>query len=379
MVFNDHVQLLVDSGNRFRNCTIDVEANQIASQISEFRDALQQTKANSVVTKPRANSHEQLLYQLLFKPVDEFIANIESPTLIIDTDSFLSFLPITALYDGEQYLGAKHTFVMSKGKQILPSATLSEQKIAGFGLTKSHAVLRSKPLPWVGVELDQIIKEDEQDEGIFPGTLFLDEQFTTMNYVDTVSAGAPIIHVTGHFDLVNDSLKSSYFHAGGGEFLFVIDLLLGQSESSSPLIDVETMVLPSCDTALPSQGIRDLGTDKQRSDRIYEGDGLASAAIRAGAKSVLASLWRVDDASTATFVQSVYSLTEQGHTYADALKETRTRFINGDIQCSDATENSTHIFERYRQNNTDVQAYCRGNWSHPYHWAALSLFVGAMQ
>ncbi len=379
LVFEDHVQLLVDSGNTFRNCHISVTSKLLAGQISSLRDSLLQTKSNPSVPTPRANSNEQQLYQLLFKPADDFIDELDSPILVIDTDSFLSFLPITALYDGEQYLGEKHTFVISKGKQEFEFSTLSGQEIAGFGLSNSHSVLRGKPLPWVGVELNQIIKEDDNDEGIIPGALFLNDQFTTENYIDAVTTGAPIVHVTGHFDLVNNSLKSSYFHAGDGEFLFVEDLLLRRNQSSSPLIGIETMVLPSCDTALPSQGILNLGTDTQRSDRIYEGDGLASAAIRAGAKSVLASLWRVDDASTAIFVQSMYALVEQGYTHAEALKETRTKFINNHIQCSDATQSQNQLFEQYRQNDTDAQDYCRGNWSHPYHWAALSLYVGSMQ
>jgi CHAT domain-containing protein len=64
--------------------------------------------------------------------------------------------------------------------------------------------------------------------------------------------------------------------------------------------------------------------------------GLAGVSIRAGARSVLASLWSVNDASTAEFMKQFYrQLLQSGSSQlrkAEALREVQIGFIRRQIK-----------------------------------------------
>lgn len=82
--------------------------------------------------------------------------------------------------------------------------------------------------------------------------------------------------------------------------------------------------------------------DIQAGEGVY---GLKRAIAVAGARSSLLSLWKVDDAATAAFMQSFYEKLKTGQGRADALAGTQKEF----------------------RNHSDP------GWSHPYVWAAFQL------
>jgi CHAT domain-containing protein len=55
---------------------------------------------------------------------------------------------------------------------------------------------------------------------------------------------------------------------------------------------------------------------------------LARAFLTAGAKSVVASLWDVDDRSTATLMEGFYQHLTKGESIASALRSSQLEFIN---------------------------------------------------
>ena len=82
--------------------------------------------------------------------------------------------------------------------------------------------------------------------------------------------------------------------------------------------------------------------DIQAGEGVY---GLKRAIAVAGARSSLLSLWKVDDAATAAFMQSFYEKLKTGQGRADALSATQKEFRNHSIP----------------------------GWRHPYVWAAFQL------
>lgn len=82
--------------------------------------------------------------------------------------------------------------------------------------------------------------------------------------------------------------------------------------------------------------------DIQAGEGVY---GLKRAIAVAGARSSLLSLWKVDDAATAAFMQSFYQRLKAGEGRADALAATQKEFRNYKIP----------------------------GWRHPYVWAAFQL------
>jgi CHAT domain-containing protein len=98
-------------------------------------------------------------------------------------------------------------------------------------------------------------------------------------------------------------------------------------------LSADLVVLSSCDSAL--------GKDLSSEGII----GLPRAFLRAGAKSVIATLWKVDDRATAELMVHFYSRLHQGESPASALRNSQR----------DLSRNS--------------------QWHHPYFWAAF-IFQG---
>jgi CHAT domain-containing protein len=74
--------------------------------------------------------------------------------------------------------------------------------------------------------------------------------------------------------------------------------------------------------------------------------GLARAFLYAGSRSVLVSLWKVDDESTAMLMGRFYGYVGTGMPLADALARAKR----------------------------ELQAEPSGRWAHPFHWASFVLF-----
>ena len=79
--------------------------------------------------------------------------------------------------------------------------------------------------------------------------------------------------------------------------------------------------------------------------------GLKRAIAVAGARSSLLSLWKVDDAATAAFMENFYKRLKAGEGRADALAATQKAFRLGKIQSPEIG----------------------GDWQHAYVWAAFQL------
>ena len=88
--------------------------------------------------------------------------------------------------------------------------------------------------------------------------------------------------------------------------------------------------------------------DIQSGEGLY---GLKRAIAVAGARSSLLSLWKVDDAATAAFMESFYQNLKNGQGRADALLETQKDFREKKITSGDPLM----------------------DWSEPYYWAAFQL------
>lgn len=112
-------------------------------------------------------------------------------------------------------------------------------------------------------------------------------------------------------------------------------ILTAAEASYLALAGTELVVLSACSTG---DGISTSGLG------VF---GLQRSFIEAGAKSVLTSLWKVDDQSTTEFMNRFYILIKEGNSRVDALGMTKKDFREG------------------RAGN--------GRWKEPYYWAAWQL------
>ena len=263
------------------------------------------------------------LYNLLF-PADLVQAlEASSPnTLVFIPDGVLRNIPIAALFDGESYLIEKYSIAITPGLQLLNPKPLQSKRLTALTFGLSEAVEGWSPLPNVASELEAI------DQEISVVDTFLNDQFTYEKFEEVLkSSSAPIIHLATHGKF-SSQLEETFLQAWD-QRISVDDLSEWlQSDRTEPL---ELLVLSACETA----------TGDQRAAL-----GLAGMAIRAGARSTVASLWQVDDAATSFFMTKFYQeLSAKSGNKAEALQSAQK-----------------YLIEEFRD-----------DFGHPYYWAPFVL------
>ena len=278
------------------------------------------------------------LYHAIFSPIVQDLINLKAETLLVYLDGTMRYLPLAALYDGEHYVAESYAVVMYTvaAKAEIRTNPVPEWRVAGLGL--SQGVPGFKPLPAVEAELDGIIKDEtNQDDaqGVLPGRMFLNDQFTATRLQTVLSDSEtpyPVIHLASHFRFRPGSEVDSFLLLGKGNHLTLAEL----KEGDYPMTYVDLLTLSACETGL--------GGEKQDGSEV---EGFGVLAQNQGAKSVLATLWKVADRSTGKFMQQLYKLRQEKKlTKAEALRRVQELFIRGDLS------------HRY---------------SHPYYWAPFIL------
>ncbi len=290
-------------------------------------------------------SNANKLYQWLIKPFEEDLeVNVEHDTSQIKTlvfvlDGFLRNIPMSVLYDSERerYLVERYAIAIAPGLQLVnPKPLLKEQLrvlTAGTGQqAPSYAVEGYGPLPNVEQELEAIQKTIPQSEQL------ADENFTKINIQDKInSAPFSIVHIATHGQF--SSNPDDTFILGWDERINVRDLdrLLQSENLQRSDRAIELLILSACETALGD---------------TRAALGLAGVSIRAGTRSVVGSLWRVSDASTAELMKQFYQQLLKSDSSqlkkAEALRQVQMRFIKGEIEPN-------------------------SNYNIPYHWSSFIL------
>jgi len=262
------------------------------------------------------------IYHLLFPDglIDD-LAQSSPDTLVFIPDGPIRSLPIAALFDGESYLIEKYSIAITPGLQLLNPQPLQDQSLTAltFGLTE--AVAEWSPLPNVAQEIKAIQEQ-------IPIEAYLNNEFTYERFQETLqNSSVPIVHLATHGKF-SSQLDETFLQAYNDR-ISVNDLSQWlQSDRTAPL---ELLVLSACETA----------TGDQRAAL-----GLAGMAIRAGARSTVASLWQVDDVATSVFMTRFYQeLSAQAGNKAEALQIAQK-----------------HLIEDFP-----------GDFDHPYYWAPFVL------
>ncbi|MGC1197807.1 MAG: CHAT domain-containing protein [Geitlerinemataceae cyanobacterium] len=240
-------------------------------------------------------------------------------TLVFVLDGELRNIPIAALQDnsGRYLVQQDYAIVVFPSSQLFEiAASPRPLQVLGAGITEELTVADRPPFSALtGVEA-----EVEAVSSVDP---LINEEFTQQNlqhWVDTNTFS--IVHLATHGNFSSDP-EETYLLLHGtdpdkptGELLKAneLDRLLRDrtSRSDRPL---DLLVLSACETA--------------------EGDnratlGLAGLAVRAGARSTLATLWQVSDRSTVKLMEQFYSQLQQNprSTKAQALQTAQNLLLS---------------------------------------------------
>ena len=227
-----------------------------------------------------AHSLSKQVYDWLIQPTLADLAKSKVKTLVFVLDGSLRNIPMAALYDGKQYLIEKYAVALTPGLQLLPPKHLEREQIKALtaGLTKARQGFAA--LSYVALELNQI-------KSSVPSTTLLNQQFTTRAFEDKINSRPfSVVHLATHGQFSSRSDKTFILTWDSQININQLSNLLQTRETKDASTNsaLELLVLSACETA--------------------EGDkraalGLAGVAVRAGARSTLASLWSLDDQSSA--------------------------------------------------------------------------------
>jgi CHAT domain-containing protein len=290
----------------------------------------------------------QELYEILVAPVANDLAQVKARTLMWSLDGVLRYLPLAALYDGEQYLVERYRLAVftPASKARLKDTPRPQWKGLGLGVSKAHKGFGA--LPAVVNELQGIIREEgrHDPDGVLPGAIQLDETFTAQTMLSALRKRYPVVHIASHFQFRPGNETASFLLLGDGSQLPLSEL------KAMPNVfgGVDLLTLSACNTAIGSPGA---------DGREVEGFGVL--AQRQGAKAVVATLWAVADVSTQALMQTFYRLqeTEPDLSKVEALRQAQLSLLHG----LDQITVGSSVARRRRQ----------APYAHPYYWAPFLL------
>ncbi|MDJ0691218.1 MAG: CHAT domain-containing protein [Xenococcaceae cyanobacterium MO_188.B32] len=297
----------------------------------EQQQRLQQTLQESLTQDILPLS--QQLYNWLIAPIATDLKENQVKTLVFVLDGPLRNIPMSLLYDGEKYLIEQdYNVALSSGLQLTAPRPLKRQplKVLAAGVTKNFPRFDFPPIPQVEAELNQI-------KAIFgESEILLNREFTQNKLQQKLrETDFPVVHLATHgqFSSTSDRTFLVSGDEQGNEVINVnqLDNLL-RVRSLGNTAPIELLVLSACNTA--------------------EGDnrailGLAGVAVRAGARSTLATLWAANDEATAELM---------GYFYQNLAKDT---------QISKA--------QALREAQLTLLQISESQYRHPYYWAPFVL------
>ncbi|WP_414566710.1 CHAT domain-containing protein [Anabaena sp. CCY 9613] len=288
-----------------RHYSTNISQTEVEQALNKLRYQLVNPSATNAIKK-----QSQQVYKWLIQPVESELSASKVNTLVFVLDGALRNLPMAALYDGQQFLVEKYAIALSIGLQLQNPKPLLRQNLRALtaGLTQpppdySHW----SPLPAIKSEVNLIASAGVST------TSLLDQQFTSKALEKQVNTTPyNVVHLATHGQF-SSSAKDTFILAADGPInVRQFDSIL-RNRHETQAQDVELLVLSACQTAS--------GDD-------HAALGLAGAAVRAGAQSTLASLWQIDDESTAFFVGKFYQELHKGNiTKAAALRHAQLELL----------------------------------------------------
>lgn len=302
IMFNSRLELLMSLPTGLKRIAVPVPADQLTREIRTFRRLVEKRTTREYLP------HAQQLYNWLIRPLESEIS-LTITTLVFVPDSALRTIPLAALHDGSTFLINKFALAMTPGLTLTDPRPLNRDKLRFLtaGLTKS--VQGFPPLPYVVDEvrsIQQFYKSDELMNNAFQ-TSRLERELREGRY------GGLHIATHGQFSTdVNDSFLLTF---DGKLTMQTLDHLIGLFRfRQEPL---ELLTLSACQTGI--------GDDRAAL-------GLAGVALKAGARSALATLWFINDEASATLITEFYrQLRNPSVSKAVALQRAQVKLLNDRI------------------------------------------------
>lgn len=357
LVGETRYRVIVITGSTMQAREYPIGAADLRRKVAAFLDTLKNPASD-----PLPASQE--MYKILFAPIAGDLQGARAQTLMWSLNDVLRYVPMAALHDGTRYLAENYRNVVITPASIGRLKDKSEagnSAVAGMGVSKDYDGLGA--LPAVPNELKSIVRGDagENSDGVLPGTMLLDDDFTETHMVSALDKHYPVVHIASHFVLQAGNDTNSYLLLGGKEVGgkgYHLTLAELRDDPGITFDGTELLTLSACQTGASGTALNG-----------REVDGLGFTAQQKGAKAVLASLWSVADESTALFMADFYKqwLKNPGVTKIDALRQAQLDMLHG---AQGAGERAATKPGKTKDSTDKKPA---PTYSHPFYWAPFIL------
>lgn len=299
LIFAGRIEILVSHRTGIARFVTRVDATSVAREVQRLRVAAEHPG------RDRYRPMAERLHAWLVAPIEAHLARLGAKTLVWVPDGPLRGVPFAALHDGKTHLAERYALA------VTPVATLTDPRALGgasvradlWGLTVARDGFAA--LPGVAGELDRV-------SALLGVPDSRDERFSVAALQESLRRSrANTLHVASHGQFAPEA---------GQTFLLAYDGRLTLPRLRSALAagkireePIEMIVLSACQTAA--------GDERAAL-------GIAGIAVGAGARSAVATLWSVSDASTAQLVERFYrELTAGKGNRAEALRQAQLALL----------------------------------------------------
>jgi len=275
-------EVLVGLTSGLKRFTANVGVEALTAEVRLFRRNLETRTTYGYLQQA------QRLYDWLIRPLRELLTQARINTLVFVPDGALRTIPFASLHDGERFLIQDLAVAVAPGLSLVEPRPIERAKARLLLNGLSKPVQGFAPLDFVPGELRSI------DPSAASETL-LNESFTLTELKRKMNDEQySIVHIASHGQFNNDARKTFVLTYDSKLNLNDLEALIRPGQYRGR--PVELLVLSACQTAA--------GDDRAAL-------GLAGVAIKAGARSALASLWFVNDQSTSALISEVYRQVRQ--------------------------------------------------------------------
>lgn len=327
---DNNVEVIVQSPDgSFHHHSVD--SKLVKTSVENLLEILQSSRLSSI-NKNLIISPSQSLYDLLIAPIKTYLP--PSGTLVLTLDTSFQSLPIGLLHDGKDYLLKRYSIAQTLGSRIRPPKFLPKEQLRALiaGLSKFSPSFNALNAP-EGLKALLRVKQEVEDvkKQTTSSTVLLNEKFTSQALEQQLSTNHfSILHLTTHAQFSSDAQKTMFFTWNKPITVLEFDNLLKLNAQTNE-DGIELLVLSACETA----------KGNKRSAL-----GIAGVAAQAGARSTVATLWKVDADSTALLMEEFYRNLKSGTPKAEALRQAQLNLMSN------------------------------SKYSHPYFWASFLLVGG---
>jgi CHAT domain-containing protein len=329
--------------------TVAVKREELNRTIVEFRSALKNPASDAKVPA-------QKLYNWLIKPLEADLKQSGSQTIIYAPDGQLRYIPLSALFDGKQWLVERYRINNITAKSLtnlnIKAPTKPKVLAGAFGSGRYSFTVGQTPFTFNGLLGAQ--KEVQLLTASLPGTTTLIDSKFSRDATTTKMNEYAIVHLATHAAFVTGDPSNSFVLFGNGDRASLVDI------RNWDLTNVDLIVLSACETGLGGQ----FGNGE-------EVLGLGYVFQEKGARAVLASLWTVDDGGTQVLMNAFYEQLKSGNVAkVEALRQAQIALINANNKTVSNGKRSSIEIEAL---NSGVTPNTVNRLNHPYYWAPFIL------